>query len=183
MKNPIRSILMLLIAANTATAQCTQPACENLPATITANVSPPAPGVTYTYDWTLSVPFTGQGSAQVQLATVGVAPATIPYQVAVTDNVTGCESVIQCEITVTKSAPVVLSIPDYCPGAAPFDVSPYVSPSGATLSGSALTGNMYDPAIGGPVTATPPPGGCLTASTQTPGILSPPSIISTTVTQ
>jgi hypothetical protein len=183
MKNLILGIA-ITCALQSAIAQCSNNVCENLPATIDADVAPGLPGETFNYNWTVAVPFTGQGTDVIQITNVGASPATIVYTLDVTNNVTGCISTYSCELVVGASVPVALNIPNYCVGSGPFDISTYVNPSGSTLTGAALTGTFYDPAIGGPVTATPPPGsGCLIASTQTPGVNPGPTIIGATVTQ
>lgn len=165
-------------------AQCLQPVCENLPATITANVVAPAPGVIYEYDWSIPIAFTGQNTAQIQITDVGAGPAQIPYTVTVLNTTTNCETIYPCTLDVGSAVPVVLTIPNYCIGALPFDIAGYVQPPTSILSGPGVTGTIYDPGIGGPVTATPPPGsGCLIASNQTPVGENPPEIQSTTVTQ
>lgn len=165
-------------------AQCASNVCENLPVTIDADVSPPPAGESYSYNWSLPIAFNGQGSDVIQIVNIGPAPATIPYTITVTNDVTGCVSVYTCDLIVGASVPVSLNIPPYCPNSPPFDISSYVNPPNSTLSGPGVIGVLYDPAIGGPVTATPPPGsGCLVASSQTPGLNPVPNIIGATVTQ
>jgi hypothetical protein len=182
MKNLI--ILAISCMSLSISAQCLQPACENLPATITANVSAPPVGQSFTYNWTIAVPFTGQGTSQIVITNVGAAGVTIPYTIQVTNSVTGCVSFYNCTVDVGASAPVAINIPPSCANDAPFDLTPFISPPNSTLSGPGVTGTFYDPSIGGQVLATPPTGsGCIVQNAVTPQVNPVPQIISTTVTQ
>lgn len=184
MKNILLSLSISMLLCSNIEAQCSQPVCENLPATITANVVAAPVGATYNYQWSIPIAFVGQNTPVIQLANVGPGPAMIPYTITVTNTTTLCETIYPCTLNVGSAVPVTLTIPDYCQGAAPFDISSYVQPPTAILSGPGVLGNLYDPSIGGPVTATPLPGsGCLIASNQTPNGQAPPDIQSTTVTQ
>lgn len=182
----MKNILTLFLIASSIqlSAQCTNNACENLPATIQLNVTAPLPGESYTYQWTAPIVFTGQSTSSIQITNVGFSPATIPYSVTVTNTVTGCSSVYQCDIVVDSSVPYTLTIPPLCENSPPIDIVNYISPTGAILSGPGITGTMFDPSVGGLVTASPPIGsGCLAASGQTPIINPLPIILGSTVTQ
>lgn len=184
MKQLILVSFILIASAISTKAQCANQACENLPATIELDVSVPPLGQALTYNWTVAVPFTGQSTDVIQITNVGLSPAIIAYSVTVTNIVTGCVTDYNCTIVVNDAVPVSVTIPPYCLGAGPFDVSAYINPAGSTLSGPGINGTVYDPTIGGPVTATPPLGsGCLIASTQTPISNPGPIINSVSVTQ
>lgn len=176
-------ILLTLISAQ-AFSQCSLTACENLPATITANVTAPPAGETYSYNWTLGLPFTGQSTDVISIADVGTAINSYPFTLEVTNDVTGCVAIYNCNLDVNTSTPISFNIPPYCENDPSFDLTPF-APIGTTFSGAAVTGSIYDTSIGGPVVATPQAGsaGCLTDNTQTPTVNPLPVIISTVITQ
>jgi hypothetical protein len=174
-------IAFMSFALFEARGQCYQPACENLPTNIELLITPT--GDDYSFNWTLPTAFVGQGDSIITL-TVGAAPDTIAYTVTVTNLTTGCVADYICSIVVGLSAQYVSTIPPACANDVPFDLTPYLSPPGALISGAAVTGTIYDPSIGGPIDLSPPPGsGCIVGSTVPITINPLPTIISSTVTQ
>lgn len=182
MKNFI--LIFALAFSLSSLAQCTNLACENLPASISVDVSPPPAGQSYTINWNIPVAFTAVTSDSIVITNVGAAPNVIPFDLTVTNNVTGCVTYYACTIQVNTSAPVTLTIPPSCSTDAPFDISSYINPPNSIVTGPGISNNFYNPAIGGPVNASPPANsGCLIASTQTPQVNTGPTILSVTTTQ
>lgn len=176
-------VAALSLAISVEAQPCSQSVCENTALGIKVEVDNPNSDPLQ-YDWNIPVAFTGQSTDSIAITNIGAAPATVVYTIEVLNVTTGCVSTYQCQIEVLDAASYAFTIPPVCSTDPPFDITPYISPSGANISGPGISGSTFDPSVGGSVTASPPSGsGCITANTTTPTIYNPPSILGVTITQ
>jgi hypothetical protein len=170
MKNLILPLLLFFSAS--ISAQCLTK-CINQSANIqwqqtdaAGSIIPNDPA--NTYDWTLTIPFTGDGTATIAIASVGAVTGNFPVTVEVT-NAQGCiETFTYCIDVIQGTAvfnPVVV-----CANST-IDLAALATPPGGTFSGPGVTGTTFDPAFGsGPITYDVTANGCSVSATVNPTI-------------
>lgn len=170
-------LILTILCSFAAKSQCLQK-CVNDPATIQWNQTDAAGNIipndpANTYDWTLALPFVGDGTATITLASVGAVGGNFPVTVLVT-NAQGCsETFTYCIDVIQGTAtfnPVVV-----CENAT-IDLSTLVNPAGGTFSGAGVTGTIFDPALGsGTIDYTVTANGCSATASVNPTINPAPS--------
>lgn len=166
-------IATFVVATFSLNAQCTVTKC--IGASATADITNGQVG--WTYAWTSALPgFTGQGTASITWANVGVTPGVYAIDVTITNGTTGCDTTVICSITIVDNPVVTLVLPPIC-----FSNSNNValtggSPAGGTYSIGGLPATTISSSnIGNVVSYSLTSGGCTGSTTDVLGGIPSPN--------
>lgn len=169
--------LMAIVLSLAANSQCLQK-CVNASANFQWNQTDAAGNIiandpTNTYDWTLTLPFTGDGTATINVADVGATAGNYTITLSVTNGLGCTEDFTYCMDVISTTCtldPVIV-----CENAT-IDLTPLGNPAGGTFSGAGVSGTTFDPSVGsGPITYSITANGCGGSDTENPTINPAPS--------